>query len=117
MGGGGGGVGVGSGLGGFPNASPLTGSANLENAATEIDRIMAKIEQDNKILAELEKSRSTIGKICEIFFFTCVSFLFFSSLFFYFHPFGFFLEGNVNPLCIFFPLFSKKKIYIGVLAV
>nr|XP_027233666.1 nuclear pore complex protein DDB_G0274915-like isoform X2 [Penaeus vannamei] len=61
VGGGGGGVGVGSGLGGFPNASPLTGSANLENAATEIDRIMAKIEQDNKILAELEKSRSTIG--------------------------------------------------------
>lgn len=117
MGGGGGGVGVGSGLGGFPNASPLTGSANLENAATEIDRIMAKIEQDNKILAELEKSRSTIGKICEIFFFTCVSFLFFSSLFFLFSPIRIFLEGNVNPLCIFFPLFSKKKIYIGVLAV
>lgn len=65
-GGGGVGVGVGSGVGGFPNASPLPGSANLENAATEIDRIMAKIEQDNKILAELEKSRSTIGKICEI---------------------------------------------------
>ncbi|XP_047472285.1 RIMS-binding protein 2-like isoform X4 [Penaeus chinensis] len=63
MGGGGGGVGVGvgSGMGGFHNASPLPGSANLENAATEIDRIMAKIEQDNKILAELEKSRSTIG--------------------------------------------------------
>ncbi|XP_037796181.1 uncharacterized protein LOC119591500 [Penaeus monodon] len=60
-GGGGVGVGVGSGVGGFPNASPLPGSANLENAATEIDRIMAKIEQDNKILAELEKSRSTIG--------------------------------------------------------
>ncbi|XP_042864732.1 uncharacterized protein LOC122248652 isoform X5 [Penaeus japonicus] len=60
-GGGGMGMGVGSGVGGFPNASPLPGSASLENAATEIDRIMAKIEQDNKILAELEKSRSTIG--------------------------------------------------------
>ena len=27
---------------------------------TEIDRIMAKIEQDNRILAELDKSRSTV---------------------------------------------------------
>lgn len=112
MGGGGGGVGVGSGLGGFPNASPLTGSANLENAATEIDRIMAKIEQDNKILAELEKSRSTIGKICEIFFFTCVSFLFFSSLFFYFHPFGFFWRGMSIP-CVFFFHYSLRKKYIS----
>ena len=30
--------------------------------STEIDRIMAKIAQDNKILAELDKSRATIGK-------------------------------------------------------
>ncbi|XP_049839037.1 RIMS-binding protein 2-like isoform X9 [Schistocerca gregaria] len=29
--------------------------------SSEIDRIMAKIEQDNRILAELDKTRSTIG--------------------------------------------------------
>lgn len=28
---------------------------------SEIDRIMAKIDQDNRILAELDKTRSTIG--------------------------------------------------------
>lgn len=104
VGGGGGGVGVGSGLGGFPNASPLTGSANLENAATEIDRIMAKIEQDNKILAELEKSRSTIGKICEIFFFTCVSFLFFSSLFFLIFTHSDFFGGECQSPVYFFSI-------------
>lgn len=33
------------------------------NKGTEIERIMAKIEQDNRILAELEHSRSTtLGK-------------------------------------------------------
>ncbi|KAG8236803.1 hypothetical protein J437_LFUL014069 [Ladona fulva] len=37
-----------------------TGST-LDSTSAEIDRIMAKIEQDNKILAELDKSRSTIG--------------------------------------------------------
>jgi len=31
-------------------------------SSSEIDRIMAKIEQDNRILAELDKTRSTIGK-------------------------------------------------------
>ncbi|XP_069684047.1 RIMS-binding protein 2 isoform X8 [Periplaneta americana] len=30
-------------------------------SSSEIDRIMAKIEQDNRILAELDKTRSTIG--------------------------------------------------------
>lgn len=29
---------------------------------TEIDRIMAKIDQDNRVLAELDKTRSTIGE-------------------------------------------------------
>lgn len=29
---------------------------------SEIDRIMAKIDQDNRVLAELDKTRSTIGK-------------------------------------------------------
>ncbi|KAK4316383.1 hypothetical protein Pmani_012436 [Petrolisthes manimaculis] len=48
-----------SGSAGLIGSSPLPG--NVENASTEIDRIMAKIEQDNKILAELDKSRSTIG--------------------------------------------------------
>ncbi|XP_069188516.1 uncharacterized protein [Procambarus clarkii] len=50
-----------SGSGGFLGTSPLPSSGTVENASSEIDRIMAKIEQDNKILAELDKSRSTIG--------------------------------------------------------
>lgn len=29
---------------------------------SEIDRIMAKIDQDNRVLAELDKTRSTIGE-------------------------------------------------------
>lgn len=34
------------------------------NKGTEIERIMAKIEQDNRILAELDHSRSTtLGKL------------------------------------------------------
>lgn len=33
----------------------------LHPPANEIDRIMAKIDQDNRILAELDKTRSTIG--------------------------------------------------------
>ena len=32
------------------------------NVTSEIDRIMAKIDQDNRILAELDKTRSTIGE-------------------------------------------------------
>jgi hypothetical protein len=32
------------------------------DSTAEISRIMAKIEQDNKILAELDRARSTIGK-------------------------------------------------------
>ncbi|XP_069188528.1 RIMS-binding protein 3 isoform X14 [Procambarus clarkii] len=51
-----------SGSGGFLGTSPLPSSGTVENASSEIDRIMAKIEQDNKILAELDKSRSTIDK-------------------------------------------------------
>ncbi|GIY17789.1 uncharacterized protein CEXT_358651 [Caerostris extrusa] len=35
-------------------------SAPMETTNTEINRILARIEQDNRILAELEKSRSTI---------------------------------------------------------
>ena len=57
-------------LGNLPSSTPgihhhhsgTTHTTGHESAATEIDRIMAKIEQDNKILAELDKSRSTIGK-------------------------------------------------------
>lgn len=40
-----------------------TGGQNWPNKGTEIERIMAKIEQDNRILAELDHSRSTtLGK-------------------------------------------------------
>ena len=39
--------------------------------SSEIDRIMAKIEQDNRILAELDKTRSTIGK-CFLKLFCCL---------------------------------------------
>lgn len=38
------------------------------SVSSEIDRIMAKIQQDNKILAELDKNRSTIGT----FFVVCL---------------------------------------------
>lgn len=43
---------------------PLSsGGQNWANKGTEIERIMAKIEQDNRILAELDHSRSTtLGK-------------------------------------------------------
>lgn len=40
-------------------------------SSSEIDRIMAKIEQDNRILAELDKTRSTIGK-CYLMLFCCL---------------------------------------------
>lgn len=54
-----------------PFAAPAAAPAAAASAAsaqprppqqhdTEIDRIMAKIEQDNRILAELDKSRSTV---------------------------------------------------------
>lgn len=36
-----------------------TWSTPVTQPASEIERIMAKIEQDNRILAELEHSRST----------------------------------------------------------
>lgn len=51
-----------TGSSGFTGSSPLPGTGGTDNASSEIDRIMAKIEQDNKILAELDKSRSTLGK-------------------------------------------------------
>lgn len=46
-----------SGSGGQHSVQPPT------NVTSEIDRIMAKIDQDNRILAELDKTRSTIGKV------------------------------------------------------
>lgn len=40
------------------------GGQSWSNKGTEIERIMAKIEQDNRILAELDHSRSTtLGKL------------------------------------------------------
>ncbi len=36
---------------------------NSTTITVDIDKIMAKIDQDNRILAELDKTRSTIGKI------------------------------------------------------
>ncbi|XP_046385194.1 uncharacterized protein LOC124155432 isoform X2 [Ischnura elegans] len=45
-----------------PHATAMgPAGSTLDSTSAEIDRIMAKIEQDNKILAELDKSRSTIG--------------------------------------------------------
>ena len=38
-----------------PTQRPLTADS------AEIDRIMAKIEQDNRVLAELDKTRATVG--------------------------------------------------------
>lgn len=34
-----------------------------QNITSEIDSIMEKIEQDNRVLAELDKSRYTIGRL------------------------------------------------------
>ncbi|KAG1670706.1 RIMS-binding protein 2 [Nymphon striatum] len=36
----------------------------LESTSKEIDRIMARIEQDNKVLAELDRPRSALGWLC-----------------------------------------------------
>ncbi|XP_039298084.1 RIMS-binding protein 2 [Nilaparvata lugens] len=44
--------------GGHP---PFLHQPTTTNITTEIDRIMAKIDQDNRILAELDKTRSTIA--------------------------------------------------------
>lgn len=47
--------------------TPITGiigNQSWNTKGTEIERIMAKIEQDNRILAELDHSRSTtLGKL------------------------------------------------------
>lgn len=49
-------------------STTATWSTTSAQPASEIERIMAKIEQDNRILAELEHSRSTThGKILDIF--------------------------------------------------
>lgn len=47
------------------NKSSVGNSANQQwgSKGTEIERIMAKIEQDNRILAELDHSRSTTSGI------------------------------------------------------
>lgn len=49
------------------SVAPMTsnmGGQSWGNKGTEIERIMAKIEQDNRILAELDHSRSTtLGKL------------------------------------------------------
>jgi hypothetical protein len=48
--------------------SKLTGinsggsSSSSSHHHSDIERIMAKIEQDNRVLAELDKSRATISK-------------------------------------------------------
>ncbi|XP_037076766.1 LOW QUALITY PROTEIN: RIMS-binding protein 2-like [Pollicipes pollicipes] len=40
---------------------PATSTARSVATTLELDKIMAKIENDNKVLAELDKNRSTIG--------------------------------------------------------
>nr|XP_042913748.1 RIMS-binding protein 2 isoform X2 [Parasteatoda tepidariorum] len=42
------------------SSSPISSSNIFNSAASEIDRILARIEQDNKVLSELEKSRATV---------------------------------------------------------
>lgn len=37
-------------------------AVRVSTLPSEIDRIMAKIDQDNRVLAELDKTRSTIGE-------------------------------------------------------
>ena len=41
---------------------PITVSTAVHNVSNEIDRILHKIQQDNKLLAELDKSRSTTSE-------------------------------------------------------
>lgn len=41
---------------------PSSTTARTVATSLELDKIMAKIENDNKVLAELDKNRSTIGK-------------------------------------------------------
>lgn len=45
------------------------------NSGSDIERIMAKIEQDNRVLAELDKSRATISKFVLLFIFFSVYFV------------------------------------------
>lgn len=52
------------------NRTNMAGRAST--LPSEIDRIMAKIDQDNRVLAELDKTRSTIGEnnlnLCEVYY-------------------------------------------------
>ncbi len=73
--------------------SKLTGGGSSNNSSTshhvasssgsDIERIMAKIEQDNRVLAELDKSRATISKFSNPGVLSSL-FLFLSSLLFFF---------------------------------
>lgn len=54
-----GGVGSGGGVSVMSSSVGVSGGQSWQPPGTEIERIMAKIEQDNRILAELEHSRST----------------------------------------------------------
>lgn len=44
------------------SASSVGGGGSGMTTGSDIERIMAKIEQDNRVLAELDKSRATISK-------------------------------------------------------
>lgn len=63
-----------------PNRPNIGG--RVSTLPSEIDRIMAKIDQDNRVLAELDKTRSTIGnndlgsvkKTSHAHFFLCLSY-------------------------------------------
>lgn len=44
------------------NRTSMASTSRVSALPSEIDRIMAKIDQDNRVLAELDKTRSTIGE-------------------------------------------------------
>lgn len=44
------------------SSSPIS-SHILNSTSYEIDKIIARIEHDNRVLAELERSRATVGKL------------------------------------------------------
>jgi peptidoglycan hydrolase CwlO-like protein len=44
------------------NTNKTNIAGRISALPSEIDRIMAKIDQDNRVLAELDKTRSTIGE-------------------------------------------------------
>ena len=55
------------GFGGTSSTASRSHITDSGTMASEIDKIMAKIENNNKILAELDKSRATIGKLLQIY--------------------------------------------------